>query len=80
MIAWFLAFFPTLFLSDKSGIGEEVGFAIFAVVGFILMTRLLVFKCPKCGSNLFQRGPVFMPWPNKVCGKCGSQLDNPQNR
>lgn len=74
MIAWFLAFIPVLLISEKAGLNEEVGFAIFAVVGFVLMARLLTFKCTKCGNNLFRRGPVFTPWPNRVCNSCGTDL------
>lgn len=52
-----------------------------AIIGLVIANRrMLGFNCPTCGKNLFFRGMFAVPWPNKVCGKCGSQLDNPQNR
>lgn len=52
-----------------------------AIIGLVIANRrMLGFNCPTCGKNLFFRGMFAVPWPNKVCGKCGRQLDNPQNR
>lgn len=38
--------------------------------------RILQFTCPKCGKNLFFRGLFVVPWPNKVCGKCKTDLSS----
>lgn len=31
-------------------------------------------NCPRCGSNLFMRRWFSVPWPNRVCNKCGLDL------
>ena len=51
-----------------------IAFAM-AIVGLVAANaRMLSFNCPNCGKNLFFRGIFVVPWPNKVCGKCGEQL------
>lgn len=39
---------------------------------FGLATMLL--RCPACGLPLFRRGPLWTPWPSRVC-RCGHRLD-----
>lgn len=58
-----------------------------AIVGLVFAnTPMLRFNCPDCGKNLFFRGVFVVPWPNRVCTKCGRNLDQddpdgiPQNR
>ena len=49
----------------------------FAAVIFGLIvanTRILSFNCPRCGSNLFFRGVFALPWPNRICSRCGLDL------
>jgi ribosomal protein S27AE len=46
--------------------------AIFALV--VANARILTFRCPRCGSNLFFRGPIVVPWPNRHCRRCGLDL------
>ena len=43
---------------------------------------MLRFNCPHCGKNLFFRGIFVVPWPNRICTRCGTMLDraNPQKR
>ena len=46
-----------------------------AIVGLIAANRrMLGYNCPHCGKNLFFRGIFVVPWPNRVCGRCGSDL------
>ena len=53
---------------------SSVAFGI-AIVGLIFAnTRMLSFNCPNCGTNLFMRGFLVVPWPNRVCSKCGTPL------
>ncbi|MEM7664263.1 MAG: hypothetical protein AAF250_00270 [Pseudomonadota bacterium] len=60
---------------------STIAFAL-AIVGLVAAnTRMLSYNCPTCGKNLFFRGVLVVPWPNRVCGKCGTELDQPsQNR
>ena len=60
---------------------STIAFAI-AIVGLVLANaRMLKFNCPTCGKNLFFRGPLVVPWPNRTCSKCGTELAGPsQNR
>lgn len=49
------------------------GVAVLMLIGFNVRIRL--FNCPTCGKNLFFRGSIMVPWPNKSCGNCGTDLD-----
>ena len=49
----------------------------FAAVIFALLVanaRVLLFRCPRCGSNLFFRGAIALPWPNRRCSRCDLDL------
>ena len=83
--AWFmagalvLAILFVLTIEQFAG-HSTIAFGI-AIVGLVLANaRMLRMNCPVCGKNLFFRGLLVVPWPNRTCGKCGSQFDNPQNR
>ncbi|MCK0128152.1 hypothetical protein [Erythrobacter sp. F6033] len=53
---------------------STIAFAI-AIVGLVAVNRpMLKMNCSTCGKNLFFRGIFVVPWPNKVCGKCGTDL------
>jgi len=46
-----------------------------AIIGLVAANaRMLSFNCPTCGKNLFFRGIFVVPWPNRVCSKCGTDL------
>ncbi|OZA90602.1 MAG: hypothetical protein B7X57_11150, partial [Erythrobacter sp. 34-65-8] len=49
-------------------------FAITALVLFAANRRLARFACPRCGSNLFVRRRIALPWPNRTCSQCGLDL------
>ena len=54
---------------------STIAFAL-AILGLVAANRqMLRFNCPRCGKNLFFRGLFVVPWPNRVCGKCGLELD-----
>ena len=58
---------------------STIAFAI-AIIGLVVANApMRRFNCPNCGKNLFFRGMLVVPWPSKVCGKCGEQLAPPQN-
>lgn len=47
-----------------------------AIIGLIAANRrMLSYNCPNCGKNLFFRGILVVPWPNRICGKCGHNLE-----
>ena len=47
-----------------------------AALGLVLANaRMLTFNCPNCGKNLFFRGMLVLPWPNRTCSNCGYELD-----
>lgn len=50
-------------------------FAVAVLMLIFVNARMRLFNCPCCGKNLFFRGIVIVPWPNKVCGSCGTDLD-----
>ncbi|MFN4114351.1 MAG: hypothetical protein ACK4GD_10465 [Sphingomonadaceae bacterium] len=52
-----------------------VPFAVTALVLFAANRRLARFACPRCGSNLFVRDRLALPWPNRTCSQCGMALD-----
>ncbi|MEM6476737.1 MAG: hypothetical protein AAF687_11275 [Pseudomonadota bacterium] len=54
---------------------STIAFAV-AIVGLVAANaRMLGYNCPNCGKNLFFRGMFVVPWPNRICGQCGDQLD-----
>ncbi len=58
---------------------STIAFGI-AIVGLVAgNTRMSTFNCPKCGKNLFFRGIFVVPWPNRTCGKCGTELAPPSD-
>lgn len=78
--AWFMAGalgIAILFvlLIDRMQGHSSLAFGV-AIIGLVVANaRMLGFNCPNCGKNLFFRGPMVVPWPNRVCGKCGSDLE-----
>ena len=55
---------------------STIAFAIAIVALVAANVRMLSYNCPNCGKNLFFRGMFVVPWPNRVCGQCGEQLDH----
>ena len=60
-------------LIDRPGIA----FAVVVVTLIALNSRVMSYNCPRCGSNLFFRNWFTLPWPNKVCSRCGLPLKAP---
>ena len=60
---------------------SSIAFGV-AIVGLVIANaRMMTFNCPHCDKNLFVRGMFVVPWPNRVCGRCGARLEDPsQNR
>ena len=50
-------------------------FAVAILLLVVVNARIRHFNCPNCGKNLFFRGMSILPWPNKVCSNCGTDLD-----
>lgn len=58
---------------------SSIAFAL-AIAGLVFANaRMLSFNCPACGKNLFFRGIFVLPWPNRICSKCGKPLDQPHS-
>lgn len=62
-------------LTERSYGHSTVPFALTAMALLALNTRLGRFTCPRCGSNLFVRRRIAMPWPNRRCSRCDLALD-----
>jgi predicted RNA-binding Zn-ribbon protein involved in translation (DUF1610 family) len=76
MLAWLIIAITFVLAVDQFYRHTSIAFAI-AIVGLVVANmRMLSFNCPTCGKNLFFRGMFVVPWPNRVCGKCGTQLDS----
>ena len=67
---------------DRAYGHSTLAFAAAIVALLIANAPMLRFNCTVCGKNAFFRGIVVVPWPNRVCGRCGQDLDrpDPQNR
>jgi ribosomal protein S27AE len=62
---------------------STLAFAAAIVMLLVANAPMLRFNCPKCGKNAFFRGPLVVFWPNRICTRCGHDLDSPdpsQNR
>tara|TARA_B100001179_G_scaffold217713_1_gene189805 strand:- start:806 stop:1081 length:276 start_codon:yes stop_codon:yes gene_type:complete len=57
---------------------SSVAFAIVIFMLFMANIGILGFNCPNCGSNLFFRRALMLPWPNKTCSRCGADLTKVQ--
>lgn len=55
---------------------SAIAFALAVGVLIVLNLPMLRFNCPRCGTNLFFRGMVLLPWPRRTCGTCGLVLDH----
>ncbi len=77
--AWFMAgalVLAVLFVAvvDRFFGHSTIAFGV-AIIGLVIANRrMLAYNCPTCGKNLFFRGMFAVPWPNRVCGKCGTDL------
>ena len=77
--AWFMAGALALAILFVVTVERFVGHSTIAfgiaIVGLIAAnSRMLSLNCPHCGKNLFFRGIFVVPWPNRVCGRCGAAL------
>lgn len=50
--------------------------AFAAAIGLLLVANapMLRFNCPRCGKNAFFRGIFVVPWPRRICSRCGQDL------
>jgi len=56
------------------------GHSTLAFAGAIMLllianAPMLRFNCPQCGKNAFFRGVFVVLWPNRICTRCGHDLD-----
>jgi hypothetical protein len=62
---------------------SSLAFAAAIMMLIFANAPMLRFNCAHCGKNAFFRGPFVVPWPNRICTRCGHDLDSPdpsQNR
>lgn len=54
---------------------STLAFAAAIILLLIANAPMLRFNCERCGKNAFFRGPFVVPWPNRICTRCGDELD-----
>lgn len=54
---------------------STIAFAAAIVLLVITNAPMLRFNCPNCGKNAFFRGMFVVPWPNRICTRCGHDLN-----
>lgn len=62
---------------------STIAFTLAIVMLLVANAPMVRFNCPQCGKNAFFRGPLVVFWPNRICRRCGHDLDRPdpsQNR
>ncbi|MBA4050742.1 MAG: hypothetical protein C0472_02445 [Erythrobacter sp.] len=62
---------------------STIAFTLAVVMLLVANAPMVRFNCPQCGKNAFFRGPLVVFWPNRICTRCGHDLDRPdpsQNR
>lgn len=62
-------------LADRVVGHSNIAFAAAIMLLVIANAPMLRFNCPDCGKNAFFRGPFVVPWPNRICTRCGHDLD-----
>ncbi len=77
MLLAVLVAFLFLILVDELYGHSNIAFAVAIALLIGANARILQFNCPVCGNNLFFRGLIVLPWPNKVCSKCKTDLTVP---
>ena len=66
-------------LTERSYGHSTVPFVLTALALLAANSRLGRYACPRCGSNLFVRRRIAMPWPNRRCSRCGLDLGKPES-
>jgi hypothetical protein len=61
--------------SDQLFGHSTLAFAAAIVLLFIVNRPILGFNCDRCGKNAFFRGRFAVFWPNRICTRCGHDLD-----
>jgi ribosomal protein S27AE len=54
---------------------STIAFAAAIVMLLVANAPMLRFNCGRCGKNAFFRGAFVVPWPNRICTRCGLDLD-----
>ena len=54
---------------------STLAFAAAIILLVIANAPMLRFNCRQCGKNAFFRGIFVIPWPNRICTRCGDDLD-----
>lgn len=54
---------------------SSLAFAAAIMLLIVANAPMLRFNCPRCGKNAFFRGVLVVPWPNRICRRCGHDLD-----
>jgi predicted RNA-binding Zn-ribbon protein involved in translation (DUF1610 family) len=62
-------------LVDRTYGHSSLAFAAAIMLLVIANAAMLRFNCPACGKNAFFRGVLVVPWPNRICTRCGHDLD-----
>ncbi|NJO34947.1 MAG: hypothetical protein HC869_19360 [Rhodospirillales bacterium] len=55
---------------------SNLAFAAAIILLICANAPMLRFNCPRCGKNAFFRGIFVVPWPNRICSRCGEDLDH----
>jgi hypothetical protein len=53
---------------------SSLAFAVGIVMLLVANAPMLRFNCPTCGKNAFVRGVFVLPWPARICSRCGTDL------
>jgi ribosomal protein S27AE len=56
---------------------STLAFAAAIMLLVIANAPMLRFNCPRCGKNAFFRGILVVVWPNRMCTRCGLDLNAP---
>jgi predicted RNA-binding Zn-ribbon protein involved in translation (DUF1610 family) len=56
---------------------STLAFAAAIMLLILANAPMMRFNCPHCGKNAFFRGVLVVPWPNRICTRCGTDLDGP---
>ncbi|SHN58204.1 hypothetical protein [Erythrobacter sanguineus] len=53
---------------------SSLAFAAAIILLMVANAPMLRFNCPRCGKNAFFCGIFVIPWPNRICTRCGQDL------